>query len=46
MRDASELDAFIDTVLAIEHGIIAGHKRLAQIVVDADYTAHAAHAAR
>ena len=39
MRDASELDPFIDRVLEIEHGIISSHKSLAQIIVDADYSA-------
>jgi uridine kinase len=39
MRDASELDPFIDHVLEIEHGIISSHKSLAQIIVDADYSA-------
>ena len=39
MRDESELDPFIDSVLEIEHGIISGHKPRAQIVVDADYNA-------
>ena len=38
-RDASELDAFIDRVLAIEHGIISAHKARADIVVDAEYCA-------
>lgn len=37
MRDASELDSFIDQVLAIEHDIISQHKSLANIVLDADY---------
>jgi hypothetical protein len=39
MRHASELDPFIDSVLEIEHGIISSHKSLAQIIVDADYSA-------
>lgn len=42
MRDASELDPFIDRVLEIEHGIISGHKPRAEIVIDADYNAAAA----
>lgn len=42
MRDASELDPFIDRVLEIEHGIISGHKPHAQIVVDANYSTTAA----
>ena len=37
-RDASELDAFIDRVLEIEHGIISSHKALADIIVDEDYS--------
>ena len=39
MRDASELDPFIDRVLEIEHGIISLHKSLAQIIVGTDYSA-------
>ena len=42
MRDASELDPFIDRVLEIEHEIISGHKPRAQIVIDSEYAAHAA----
>jgi hypothetical protein len=42
MRDASELDPFIDRVLEIEHGIISLHKSLAQIIVGADYSAFSA----
>ena len=38
-RDASELDAFIDRVLAIEHGIISAHKARADIIIDAEYCA-------
>ena len=38
-RNASELDAFIDRVLAIEHGIISAHKARADIIIDADYCA-------
>ncbi|NNE84413.1 MAG: hypothetical protein HKN28_10635 [Alphaproteobacteria bacterium] len=42
MRDAAELDPFIDRVLEIEHGIISAHKPRAQIVVDTNYNAAAA----
>lgn len=38
-RNASELDAFIDRVLEIEHGIISSHKTRADIIIDADYHA-------
>ena len=38
-RHASELDPFIEDVLAIEHGIISRHKERAQIIVDEDYSA-------
>ena len=38
-RNASELDAFIDRVLEIEHGIISSHKARADIIIDADYCA-------
>jgi hypothetical protein len=41
MRDAAELDPFIDRVLELEHGIISAHKPRAEIVVDADYNAAA-----
>lgn len=37
-RDASELDAFIDQVLEIEHGIISSHKPKADIIVNEDYS--------
>ena len=37
-RDASELDAFIDRVLEIEHAIISAHKAKADIVVNEDYS--------
>ncbi len=40
-RDAAELDPFIDKVLAIEHEIISGHKPLAQLVVNDDYSVSA-----
>jgi uridine kinase len=39
MRDASELDPFIDRVLEIEHGIISSQKGSAQIIVDTNYNA-------
>ncbi len=42
MRDAAELDPFIDRFLEIEHAIISAHRPRAQIVVDADYNAAAA----
>lgn len=38
MRDASELDPFIDQVLTIEHEIISAHKALATIIVASDYS--------
>ena len=38
-RNASELDAFIDRVLEIEHSIISSHKAKADIIIDADYCA-------
>jgi len=38
-RDESELDEFIERVLAIEHGIISAHKARASIVVSKDYEA-------
>jgi len=37
-RDESELDPFIDRVLEIEHGIISAHKKLANIIVNKDYS--------
>jgi uridine kinase len=37
-RDESELDSFIDRVLEIEHGIISAHRKLAQIIVNKDYS--------
>lgn len=37
-RDESELDAFIDRVLAIEHEIISSHKADAQMIIDSDYS--------
>lgn len=37
-RDAAELDPFIDEVLKIEHAIIAEHRALADIVINADYS--------
>jgi len=41
-RDASELDAFIERVLAIEHAEIASHKPRASIIIDEDYNASSA----
>ncbi len=41
-RDAAELDPFIDDVLRIEHGIIASHRSLADIIINKDYTVAAA----
>ena len=38
-RHESELDPFIDQVLAVEHGIIAPHRALADIVIHEDYSA-------
>ncbi len=37
IRHASELDPFIDKVLAIEHGLISEHKAKASIIVNKDY---------
>jgi len=37
-RDASELNAFIDSVLEIEHGIISSHKAKADIIINDDYS--------
>lgn len=37
-RDASELDAFIDRVLEIEHSIISSHKTRADLIVAEDYS--------
>jgi uridine kinase len=37
-RDDSELDPFIDQVLEIEHEIISSNKKLADIVVNKDYS--------
>jgi len=36
-RDASELDAFIDDVLKIEHDIISQHRSRADFVIEPDY---------
>lgn len=41
-RDASELDPFIDRVLEIEHEIISSHKPRADLIIDPQYTVHAA----
>jgi len=38
MRDSSELDEFIDSVLTIEHGIISTHKEKADIIINKDYS--------
>ena len=38
-RDASELDAFIENVLSIEHGIISSNKPRASIIIDGEYNA-------
>jgi uridine kinase len=37
MRDASELDEFIDKVLEIEHRIISSHKPMADLIISKDY---------
>jgi uridine kinase len=37
-RDESELDTFIDRVLEIEHQIISAHRKLANIIVNEDYS--------
>ena len=37
-RDESELDPFIDRVLEIEHRIISAHSKLAEIIVNKDYS--------
>lgn len=37
-RHDSELDPFIDQVLAIEHSVISGHRELADILVHDDYS--------
>ncbi|MFP4207596.1 MAG: uridine kinase [Wenzhouxiangella sp.] len=42
-RHASELDPFIDQVLAIEHGIIAPHRDLADLIIRDDYSVSRAH---
>lgn len=38
MRDSSELDEFIDSVLTIEHDIISTHKEKADIIINKDYS--------
>jgi len=38
MRDSSELDEFINSVLTIEHGIISTHKEKADIIIYKDYS--------
>lgn len=42
-RHASELDPFIDQVLAVEHGIIAPHRMLADLIIEEDYAVRRAH---
>ncbi|MFW5815563.1 MAG: uridine kinase family protein [Wenzhouxiangella sp.] len=42
-RHASELDPFIDQVLAVEHGIIAPHRMLADLIIRDDYSVSRAH---
>lgn len=37
LRHASELDAFIDKVLEIEHGIISSHKQMADLIITKNY---------
>ncbi|UCG50846.1 MAG: hypothetical protein JSW58_11650 [Candidatus Latescibacterota bacterium] len=37
-RNRDELDEFSERILEIEHGIISRHKRLANIVINKDYT--------
>lgn len=37
-RDAAELDVFTEQVLRIEHDIISRHRKLADIVIEPDYT--------
>lgn len=41
-RAASELDAFTERVLAIEHDLISAHKARAELIVAKDYTVRAA----
>jgi uridine kinase len=41
-RHASELDAFIERVLTIEHEIIASHRPRADFIIDSDYSVHPA----
>lgn len=38
MRDSSELDEFIDSVLSIEHNIISTHKIKADIIINKNYS--------
>lgn len=42
-RHASELDPFIDQVLAVEHGIIAPHRMLADLIIHDDFSVTRAH---
>lgn len=37
-RDASELDAFVDRVLTIEHDLISAHKPRADFIINTDYS--------
>jgi len=41
-RHASELDPFIEKVLAIEHEIIASHRPRADFIIESDYSVHSA----
>lgn len=42
-RHESELDPFIDQVLAVEHSIIAPHRMLADVLIQDDYSASIRH---
>ncbi len=37
-RDISELDSFTESILKIEHAIISGHRSLADIIINLDYS--------
>jgi len=41
-RHASELDPFIERVLAIEHEVISSHRSRADFIIEADYSVHPA----
>jgi len=41
-RHASELDPFIERVLAIEHEIISSHRGRADFIIESDYSVHPA----